>query len=86
MILYMYITSGQGQIIPWGQNVDVNRNILSLQSFVTSFKTISLKSDFIKKKNDFIQGKTTAWGRNFDVNRNILSLRSFITSFKNNLF
>ena len=29
------------------QNFDVNRNIFSLQSFVASFKKISLKSDFI---------------------------------------
>ena len=32
---------------PRGQNSDVNRNLLSLQSFATSFKKISLKSDFI---------------------------------------
>ena len=32
------------------ENYDVNRNILSLRSFVASFKTISLKSDF----HDFI--------------------------------
>ena len=31
---------------PRGQNFDVNRNLLSLQSFATSFKKISLKSDF----------------------------------------
>ena len=42
---------------PLGTKFDVNRNILSLRSFVTSVKTISLKSDFIKKKmyiSDFI--------------------------------
>ena len=32
---------------PRGQNIDVNRNVLSLRAFATSFKTISLKSDFI---------------------------------------
>ena len=32
---------------PRGQNFDVNRNLLSLQSFATSLKKISLKSDFI---------------------------------------
>ena len=31
-----------------GQNFDVNRNLLSLQSLATSFKKISLKSDFIQ--------------------------------------
>ena len=33
---------------PRGQNFYVNRNLLSLQSFATSFKKISLKSDFIQ--------------------------------------
>ena len=35
---------------PRGQNFDVSRNLLSLQSFATSLKKISLKSEFI----DFI--------------------------------
>ena len=47
MILYMYIAPGQGLTTPWGQNFDVNRNSLSLRSFVASFEKISLKSDFI---------------------------------------
>ena len=54
MILYMYIAPGQGLTTPWGRNVDVNRNILSLRSFVASFKNISLKSDFIQFFHDFI--------------------------------
>ena len=33
---------------PRRQNFDVNRNLLSLQSFATSLKKISLKSDFIQ--------------------------------------
>ena len=45
MILYMYIAPGQGQTAPRGQSFDVNRNVLSLHSFVASF--MSLKSDFI---------------------------------------
>ena len=45
MILYMYITPGQGQKTPWGQNFDVSRKPLSLRPFVASFKQISLKSD-----------------------------------------
>ena len=48
MILYMYIAPGQGLTTPWVRNFDVNRNILSLWSFVASFKKISLKSDFIQ--------------------------------------
>ena len=42
----MYIALGQGQTAPREQNFDVNRNILSLRSFVTRFKK-SLKSHFI---------------------------------------
>ena len=34
----MYIAPGQGLITPWGRNFDVDRNILSLRSFVSSFK------------------------------------------------
>ena len=44
----MFITPGQGQTAPRGQNVDVNRNALSLYPFVASFKEISLKADFIQ--------------------------------------
>ena len=33
MLLYMYIDPGQGLTTPWGRNVDVNRNILSLRTF-----------------------------------------------------
>ena len=38
---------GQGQKTPWGQIFDVNRKPLSLRPFVSSFKQISLNSDFI---------------------------------------
>ena len=48
MILHMYIAPGQGHTAPRGQNFDVNRNVLSLHSFVTSFKKMSLKPDFIQ--------------------------------------
>ena len=84
----MFIVAGQEQTTPRGQNFDVNRNLLSLRSFATSLKKISLKSDFI---HFFMilytyiapgQRPTTPWGRNFDVNRNILSLQSFVASFK----
>ena len=50
----MYIAPGQGLTTPWGKNFDVNRNILSLQSFVASFKKISLKSDSIQFFHDLI--------------------------------
>ena len=83
------LVPGQGLTTPWGQNFDVNRNILSLRSFVASFKKISLKSDFIHFFFMILymyivpgQGLTTPWGQNFDVNRTVLSLHSFVTSFK----
>ena len=41
MILYMYIAPGQGQTAPRGQSFDVNRNVLSLHSFVASLKNVS---------------------------------------------
>ena len=38
MILYMYIVPGQRLTTPWERNFDVNKNILSLWSFVASLK------------------------------------------------
>ena len=88
MILYMYIAPGQGLITPWGRNFDVNRNILSLGSFVASFKKISLHSDFIHFFFMILymyiapgQGQTAPREQSFDVNRNVLSLHSFVASF-----
>ena len=54
LYMYMYIAPGQRLTTPWGQNFDVNRNSLSLHSFVASFKKISLKSDFIPFFHDLI--------------------------------
>ena len=53
MILYMYIAPGQRQTAPRGQSFNVNRNVLSLHSFVASFKKMSLKSDFIQFVSKF---------------------------------
>ena len=89
MILYMYIVLGQGLTTPWGWNFSVNRNILSLRSFVANLKKISLKSDFIQFFSWFYtciapgQRQTSPRGQCFDVNRNVLSLHSFVASFKN---
>ena len=44
----MHTAPGQEQTARSGQNFDVNRKALSLYPFVTSFKEISLKSDFIQ--------------------------------------
>ena len=54
MLLYMYIDPGQELTTPWGRNFDIDRNILSLWSFVVSFKKISLKSDLYIFFHDFI--------------------------------
>ena len=50
----LYIAPGQGLTTPWRRKFDVNRNILSLRTFVASFKKISLKSGFIHFFHDFI--------------------------------
>ena len=54
MILYMYIAPGQGQTARRGQSFNVNRNVLSLHSFVTSLKKMSLKSDLYFFFHDLI--------------------------------
>ena len=54
MILYMNIAPRQGQTAPRGRSFDFNRNVLSLHSFVASFKKMSLKSDFIHFFHDLI--------------------------------
>ena len=60
---------------PRGQSFDVNRNLLWLRSFATSFKKISYTIFFMIWYMYIApgQGLTTPWGQNFDVNTNILS-------------
>ena len=41
-LIHVY-SSGQGQTTPRGQSFDVNRNVLSLHSFVASLKKNSFK-------------------------------------------
>ena len=94
LILYMYIASGQGQTAPRGQSFYFNRNVLSLHSFVASFKIMSMKSDFIHFFffffffHDLIHvyspgaGVDGSRGQNFDVNRKALQLYPFVASFK----
>ena len=50
----MYIAPGLGLTASRRQSFDVNRNVLSLHSFVSSFKNMSLKSDFIHFFHDLI--------------------------------
>ena len=47
IMIYVY-SRRSGADNPRGQHFDVNRNLLSLRSFATSLKKISLKSDFIQ--------------------------------------
>ena len=54
MTLYMYIAPGQEQTAQSGQRFDVNSYVLSLHSFIASFKKMSLKSDFIQFLHDLI--------------------------------
>ena len=81
---------GQGLTTPWACNFDVNRNILSLRSFVASFKK-SLWSLILNKFFSWFihaqyivigQGQTALMGQSFDLIRNVLLLHSFVASFK----
>ena len=54
MILYMYMAPGQGLTTAWGCNFDLNRNNMSLRSFVASLKKMSLKSDFMQFFHDLM--------------------------------
>ena len=47
MIFIHVYSPGQGQTALRGQSFDVNKNILSLHSFVESLQNMFLKSDFI---------------------------------------
>ena len=90
MILYMYlhVAPGQGLTTPRGRNF-VNRNILSLWSFVGSFKKnlfeVWFYAIFFMILYMYIapgQGQTAPRGKSFNVNRNVLSFHSFDASFK----
>ena len=87
--MYIHVAQGQGLTTPRGRNFYVNRNILSLWSFVASFKNkISLKSDFMQFFMILYmyiapgQGQTAPRGQSFNVNRNVLSFNSFDASFQ----
>ena len=91
MILYMYIhvAPGQGLTTPRGQNFYVNRNILSLWSFVANCKKnlfeVWFYAIFFMILYMYIapgQGQTAPRGKSFNVNRNVLSFHSFDASFK----
>ena len=72
MILCMYTDPWQGLTIPWGPNFDVNRNVLSIRSFIASLYIYIAPG----------HGQTDPRRQNFDVNRKALSLYPFVASFK----
>ena len=87
--MYLSIAASQGQTTPRGRNFYVNRNILSLWSFVASFKKnlfeVWFYAIFFMILYMYIapgQGQTAPRGQSFNVNRNVLSFHSFDASFK----
>ena len=94
MIQYIYIALGQGQTASRGQSFDVNRNVLSLDSFVASFKKISLKSDFIHFFHDLIHvhvyspgaGADSPQGTNILCQQKGLITLTICCKFQRNLF
>ena len=85
----MYIAPGQGLTTPLGRNFNVNRNILSLRSFVASLKKnlfevwiYSIFFPYFIHVCTRSSGADSHRGHNFDVKRNLLSLFSFATSLK----
>ena len=79
MILYMYIAPGQGLTTPWGQNFDVNRNLLSLQSYVASFKKSPWSLILYNKCS--LAGADSPQGTKFWCQQ-ICLFTSFVASFK----
>ena len=81
-----------GADYPRGQNFEVNRNLLSLTSFATSFKRISLKSDFIHFFHDFIHlyspraGADNPLGTKFWCQQEHLVTSVICCKFQKNLF
>ena len=78
-----------GKTTPWGQNFYVNRNSLSLCTFVASLKKTSSKSDFLPFFMCFFshvyslgQGQTTHWEQKIYDNRKAFSLCPYVASFK----
>ena len=51
----MYIAPGKGQTVPRGQSFDINRNVLSLHSFLQVFNNKNVfESDIIHFFHDLI--------------------------------
>ena len=90
LYMYMYVAPRQEQT-PLGDEIlmSTETNILSLWSFVTSFKKKSRRSLILYTIFHDVymyiapgQGQTTPWGQNFGFNRKALSLCQFVASFQ----
>ena len=79
---------GAGLTTPYGQIFYVNRNILSLWSFVASLIRISLKSDYIQFFHDFIHvcspgaGADSSQGTKFWCQQKCLVISFICCKFK----
>ena len=87
----MYISPEQWQTAPRVQSFDVNNDVLSLHSFVASFKKMSLKSDFIQFFHDLIHayspkaGADSPQGTKFCQQKG-LTILPICYKFQRNLF
>ena len=88
----MYIATGQGQTNPMGKNFDVNRYLLSLRSFATSFKTSLWKLILHIFFHDFIHayspgaGGDNPLGTKFWCQQEHLVTSVICCKFQKNLF
>ena len=92
MILYMYIAPGQRQTTPRGQSFDVNRNVLSLHSFVASLKKCLWSLILYNCFHDLIHvyspgvGQTAPRGTKFWCQQKGLITLAICCKFQRNLF
>ena len=92
MILYMYITPGQGQTASRGQSFNVNRNVLSFHLFDASFKKMPLKSILYNLFYDLIHvyspgaGADSPQGTKFGCQQKGIITLPICCKFQRNLF
>ena len=72
-IYFIYVFGQTAPDSPRGQSFDVNRNVLSLHSFVASFKKISLKSDFLHFFHDLIYVYSSGAGADSPMGQLLMS-------------
>ena len=82
----MYISPGKGLTTPWGQNFDVNRNLLSLQSYVASFKKSPWSLTLYNKCSLAGGRQPPGQGTKFWCQQICLVTSFICCKFKNNVF